>query len=347
MRPPTRWTLAVGMLLATLAACGAAPGATSRPSTGTAQAPQTITPATSEVATSTTPPPVSGADTSRGPTTTSTPALEDPGDLYALDLASGEIRRLTTDPGLDGAPAWMPDGQRLLFGRLESGSDPTIGNPDIFLIAADGTAEQRLTDHPASDVTPRASPDGASVVFTSERDGNPELYLLVLATRELRRLTNHPASDRFPAFSPDGHTIVFTSDRAGDDDLYAMDLNGVDVRQLTDTVGTDWLAEFSPDGTTIAFSTDRSIDLIDADGSNRRTLAAGAGNHPSWAPDGRRIAAITVTEQGDLADLHHRRGDGSRHRDHRRRGRCVLSGVVTRGRPDRVRPRATQGLRPA
>ena len=300
MRPPTRWTLAVGMLLATLAACGAAPGATSQPSTGTAEASQTITPATSEVATSTTTPPVSGANTSGAPTTTSTPALEDPGDLYALDLASGEIRRLTTDPGLDGAPAWMPDGQRLLFGRLESGSDPTIGNPDIFLIAADGTAEQRLTDHPASDVTPRASPDGASVVFTSERDGNPELYLLVLATRELRRLTNDPASDRFPAFSPDGHTIVFTSDRAGDDDLYAMDVNGVDVRQLTDTVGTDWLAEFSPDGTTIAFSTDRSIDLIDADGSNRRTLAGGAGNHPSWAPDGRRIAAITVTEQGDF-----------------------------------------------
>ena len=29
-------------------------------------------------------------------------------------------------------------------------------------------------------------------------------------------------------------------------------------------------------------------------------MAAGVGNHPSWAPDGRRIAAITVTEQGDL-----------------------------------------------
>ena len=63
-----------------------------------------------------------------------------------------------------------------------SGSDPTNGNADIFIAAADGTAQRQLTDHPASDVTPRSSPDGTSVVFTSERDGNPEIYVLVLAT---------------------------------------------------------------------------------------------------------------------------------------------------------------------
>ena len=222
--------------------------------------------------------------TSAEPTTTSVAAVADPGDLYALDLASGQISRLTTDPRLDGAPAWMPDGQRLLFGRLDSGTDPTTGNADIFIIAADGTAEQRLTDHPASDVTPRSSPDAASVVFTSERDGNPEIYVLALATRELRRLTNNPAGDRFPAFSPDGDTIVFTSDRGGDDDLYLMDANGSDVRRLTDTPGTDWLAEFSPDGATIAFATDHSIDLIDTDGTNRTTLTPTPPTIPAGHP---------------------------------------------------------------
>ena len=91
---------------------------------------------------------------------------------------------------------------------------------------------------------------------------------------------------------------MFTSDRAGDDDLYLMDATGSDVRRLTDTPGTDWLAEFSPDGATIAFATDHSIDLIDTDGTNRTTLTADAANHPSWSPDGRRIAAVTLDRAG-------------------------------------------------
>ena len=161
--------------------------------------------------------------------------------------------------------------------------------------------ERILTDHPAIEVTPRPSPEGVSVVFAPDRDGNGEIYLLTLATRQLRRLTTDPAADRFPAFSPDGHTIVFSSDRGGDDDIYQMDVTDSQVRRLTTTPGTDWLAEYSPDGATIAFATDDSIDLIDADGTNRRTVSDDAGNHPSWSPDRRRLAAVTVTERGHFA----------------------------------------------
>ncbi len=301
MKPPTRSPIAIGLVLAALTACGNAPAATSSPATGTTVIPQPTLPATSATTSTTTTSPVIDTHTSvAAATSTPAPAVADPGDLYALDVASGEINRLTTDPRLDGAPAWLPDGQRLLFGRLVSGTDLANGNADIFLIAADGTGEQRLTDHPANDLNPRSSPDGTSTVFSSERDGNAEIYLLTLATGELRRLTNDPASDRYPAFSPDGQTIVFTSDRTGDNDLYLMDAAGSSVRALTDSPGTEWLAEFSPDGATIAFATDHSIDLINTDGSNRTTLTPDAANHPSWSPDGRRIAAVTVTKEGDF-----------------------------------------------
>ena len=87
-------------------------------------------------------------------------AATDPGDLYTYNMMSRKITRLTDDPGVDGAPASMPDGQHLLFGRLVSGSDPESGNSEILLIAPDGSNEQQLTDHPAADVTTRPSPDG-------------------------------------------------------------------------------------------------------------------------------------------------------------------------------------------
>ena len=303
MKPPTRSTIAVVTMVATVAACSAASDATSGSSDGneSSVAPRGTTPATSTASPTSTQLVTVTATSGAAPTITSTPARADPRDVYALDLVSGTTSRLTADPRLDGAPAWMPDGERLLFGRLESGSNPTIGNADTFLITADGTTEPRLTDHPASDVIPRSSPDRTTVVFTSERDGKPEIYRLDLATRALRRLTNEPAGDRFPAFSPDGHTIVLTSDRAGSDDVYLMDAGGSAVRRLTDTPGADWLVEFSPGGASIALPTDHSIDVIDSKGSNRIALTADAANHPSWSPDGRRIAAVTRNERGDFA----------------------------------------------
>ena len=283
----------VVVILFMVAACGASPAATSGPRVQTAAVPPSTVPTVAVV--TTTAQPVTASHTTLAPTTALTAAADDPGDLYALDLAFSAVSRLTTDPRLDGAPAWMPDGERLLFGRLVSGTDQASGNTDIFLVAANGTAEQRLTEHPANDVTPRPSPDATSVVFASDRAGNWEIYLPTLHTGQLRRLTNDAAADRFPAFSPDGHTIVFNSDRGGGDDVFLMDVTGSQVRRLTTTPGTDWLAEYSPDGATIAFATDHSIDLMDADGTNRRTVNADAANHPSWSPDGRRIAAVTRT----------------------------------------------------
>lgn len=80
-----------------------------------------------------------------------------------------------------------------------------------------------------------------------------------------------------------------------------MDVTGSQIRRLTTTPGTDWLVEYSPDGAAIAFATDHSIDLMDANGTNRRTVNADAANHPSWSPDGRRIAAVTRTARGHFA----------------------------------------------
>lgn len=240
---------------------------------------------------------LTAVSTRPSPTSTS-PGFVDPGDLYAVDLASGRTTQLTTYPGIDGAPAWMPDGQHLLFGRAPA--DAPTGAGDVYLLTIDGLAERRLTDTPANDETPRSSPDGDSIVFMSTRDGNPELYLLTLESSTVRRLTRDPGADRFPAFSPDGASIVFTSDRAGNEDLYSLRLADLTTRRLTDGPAPELLPAFSPDGRTIAFTTGHAIEVVDSNGSNRRTLTRDAANHPSWSPDGQRLAAVTQTGSGAL-----------------------------------------------
>jgi serine/threonine-protein kinase len=55
-------------------------------------------------------------------------------DIWVWDLARQTMTRVTTDPGLDQGPVWMPDGHRLLF-TSQTGGVPGA----LFRQSADGT----------------------------------------------------------------------------------------------------------------------------------------------------------------------------------------------------------------
>src|SRR5918994_53256 len=62
-------------------------------------------------------------------------------DIYTINVDGSHERKLTDTPGLDGLPAWSPDGQRIAFV-----SDRDSGNWEIYLMDADGTKQRRLTN---------------------------------------------------------------------------------------------------------------------------------------------------------------------------------------------------------
>jgi Tol biopolymer transport system component len=90
------------------------------------------------------------------------------------------------------APAWPPDGTRIVF---YSDRD---GNHEVYVIAPDGTDLTRLTNEPETDGLPAWSPDGRKIVFWSRRDGNSEIYTMDTDGANVTRLTNHPKSDLNP-----------------------------------------------------------------------------------------------------------------------------------------------------
>jgi Tol biopolymer transport system component len=67
-------------------------------------------------------------------------------------------------------PMYSPDGMKLAFISTHD------GDPEIFVMNADGTALSKLTDNSAVDAAPSWSPDGGKIVFTSDRSGSFELY---------------------------------------------------------------------------------------------------------------------------------------------------------------------------
>jgi WD40-like Beta Propeller Repeat/Bacterial Ig-like domain (group 2) len=123
-------------------------------------------------------------------------------DLYVVDADGRNPRRITTDAGSEGEPAWTPDGMRLVYT-----STPAGGPSQIVIVRADGTEPRPLTSSAGGNRAPEVSPDGRRVVFVSTRDGNPELYEVDLGGGEARRLTKTGDREGNPRFLPNGDLI--------------------------------------------------------------------------------------------------------------------------------------------
>src|SRR5581483_2779869 len=154
--------------------------------------------------------------------------------------------------------AETPPARHIIFARV----NPQPGQLNLFVAAADGSGEHPLLASADTDYDPAWAPDGASIVFTSERNGSADLYRVRPDGSELTRLTKDPAFDDQAAFSPDSKQLVFVSTRAGGRaNLWTMDLATQRARQLTSGAGGDYRPSWAPNGKWIAFSSGRGNSM--------------------------------------------------------------------------------------
>lgn len=194
------------------------------------------------------------------------------------------------------APAFPAIGGRLLF---HSDRD---GEIDIYTANADGSDIQRLTDSPGRDFEAAWSPDGSTIVFSSDRDDpdNAQLYLMDADGANQRRLVSALTDDQVGArWSPDGQWILFHSNPLVDGlprfNVFKIRPDGSDLTQLTDTPGNNFMADWSPDTQRIVFVSqrdgNRELYVMNADGSDQVRLTDGGWENslPRWSPDGQQI----------------------------------------------------------
>ncbi|MDP8236663.1 MAG: hypothetical protein P9M08_09785, partial [Candidatus Erginobacter occultus] len=124
--------------------------------------------------------------------------------VYVLDCATGEMRRLAESAASDCYASWSPDRERIVF------TSDRDGNREIYLVNADGTGLERLTDNPGPDIFPVWSPDNRTVVYFSEREGVDNLWAYDTVEGSQRALTEFPeGTGGTIAFSPDVSKIFF------------------------------------------------------------------------------------------------------------------------------------------
>jgi Tol biopolymer transport system component len=209
-------------------------------------------------------------------------SLDHPGAGYTLTASASGLRSVTSAafeivaPGSGQIAFWSTQG----------------GNPDIYVMNADGSGQVNLTGNPATDWEFAWSPDGSQIAFATARDGNWDIYVMSSDGTGLRALTNNSGTDVLPAWSPDGSKIAYLSDRDGPLGIFVMNADGSSVSRLTTSgVGPAW----SPDGSKIAFTDSHALYVMNSDGSGvvkLDSVGVGSDLRPAWSPDGTKIAFV-------------------------------------------------------
>src|SRR5215510_6726256 len=126
---------------------------------------------------------------------------------------------------------------------------------DIWLVDADGSNPHRLTVNVARDFSPRFSPDGKWIAFTSARTGNNDVFIVPSTGGEPKQLTWFSGDDQALYWTPDGKGIVMSSARgqgAWGSPLYVQPIDGSIARPLG--MGIARAGMMSQDGSMIAYN---------------------------------------------------------------------------------------------
>jgi TolB protein len=112
---------------------------------------------------------------------------------------------------------------------------------------------------------------GEDIAFVSSRDGVYAIYVMGADGKDERRLTADEATTSAtpaglffevePAWSPNGGRVAFASRRGGDFDLFVTGADGKGTRRVTSTPADESHPTWSPDGTRLAYQRGSPGDL--------------------------------------------------------------------------------------
>jgi imidazolonepropionase-like amidohydrolase/Tol biopolymer transport system component len=201
-------------------------------------------------------------------------------------------------------PVISPDGTQIAFAAVG----------DIYVMPSKGGAPVNLTKDEALDTDPSWSPDGRSLVYSSDK-GSPHLQLWVRDMRsgQSRRVTNITTQPQGASFSPDGRKIVFfnVDGEWRVAEMSILDLASGQVTRIHDSLPQPGTPTWSPDGKRIALAGIAPMTVRFREGTNQiQTISTTGGDDkwyapipllsidsrggcgPVWSPDGSKMAAI-------------------------------------------------------
>jgi TolB protein len=151
---------------------------------------------------------------------------------------------------------------------------------------------RRLTRSSGIDTEPNFSPDGKSIIFTSDRGGSPQIYRMPVrgsASRVAERLTFEGSYNVSPQYRHDGKSFTFIHRNDSQFNVAIQSLETRQVQLLTDS-SFDESPSFAPNGKIILYATEIKgrgiLAAVSSDGRTRQELSTQEGDirEPAWGP---------------------------------------------------------------
>ncbi len=178
------------------------------------------------------------------------------------------------------------------------------GHKEIWAMDYDGANQHQITHLGSISLSPRISPDGSRLAFSSLTKSG---WDILMYSMDLNRLLSFPrfgGTNLSPAWSPDGTRLAFSSSRGGDPEIYVVDQSGANLKRLT----VSKMPDVSPvwnrkTGAQIAWVSGRTdlpqIYTMESDGTNIQKMTdQGYAVSPAWSPNGQFLAFAWIRHYG-------------------------------------------------
>ncbi|WP_353645828.1 Tol-Pal system beta propeller repeat protein TolB [Mesorhizobium sp. WSM2239] len=142
-------------------------------------------------------------------------------NIFSMDLRSRTTTRLTNSNAIDTSPSYSPDGSKVVF------TSDRGGQPQIYVMGADGSGQTRISFGGGSYSTPVWSPRGDLIAFTKQSGG--QFSIGVMKTDGSgERILSTGFQQEGPTWAPNGRVIMFFKEEAGSGGprLHSIDLTG-------------------------------------------------------------------------------------------------------------------------
>ena len=233
--------------------------------------------------------------------------------LVSVDDGSVDVLK-TLDEDFPNKMCFMPDGKYIVYDHPQKEKSADY---DISMMSTDGSKQVSLVKHPANDFLLGLTPDGESILFSSDRDGTFSFYILKVTEGKAQGNTVLVKSGVGPVdplgFTPEGSFYYCISRQWND--VYIAELDPETGEILSSSTklptrleGLNKEPDYSPDGKHLAYARAKNpsasmtnsdfggelLVIRSLDTGEEREIITGLDRmgFPRWSPDGQSILVV-------------------------------------------------------